>query len=257
MAGPLQNTLSVWHAIFLREMLQRLFGNRMNWAWLILEPAAHIVLFVTLWTAIRQRQMGGMDMASWLAVGMLAFFTFRRTGLMTLYSINCNKAFFAFRQVRPFDVAFIRACVEGYIMLFLSFFILGGAAFLGKDVFPHDVLLILAGFLGLWLFALGFGMVNSVVLRLIPETKQLLNFTMLPLYFISGVIIPPASIPLAYREYLAYNPLVHGIESIRMGFFPLYSTIPLNLGYLYLWALCSIVLGLVLYRIYEARLVAL
>ncbi len=257
MASPLKNTLSIWYALFLRETLERLFGIRMGWAWLIIEPTMHIFAITAMWTVIRQKQIGGVDIVGWVILGMLSFFMFRRTGIQGMHSIDCNKAFFAFRQIRPFDTVFVRCGVELYIMLFLSFFMVGGAAFLGREIFPEDIPLIFCAVFGLWTFALGFGMISSVIMRLIPETAHILSLIMMPLYFISGVIMPISSIPVQYREYLMLNPLIHGIESVRLGFYPHYHTIPVDLGYLYLWSLCSIVLGLVLYRVYESRLIAL
>ncbi len=257
MATPLQNTLATWHALFLRETLERLFSVRMGWAWLIIEPTLHIVAISVFWTIISKRQMGGIDTAVWVILGMLAFFLFRRTGVQAMHSIDCNRAFFAFRQVRPFDTVFIRACVEAYIMIFISIFILLGAAFLGREIFPHDILLIFGGTFGLWSLGLGYGMVSSVIMRLVPETTHLLGLFMMPLYFISGVILPISTLPYKFREYIMLNPIIHGIEAIRLGFAPYYNTIPIDLGYLYMWSLCSIVLGLVLYRIYETRLIAL
>ncbi len=257
MADPLQNTFSVWQAIFLREMLQRLFGVRMAWAWLMVEPTLHILIIGVIFMIMRQRHMGGMDVMVWLMTGMLTFFLFRRTAIQALHSIDCNKAFFAFRQVRPFDVTFIRSCVELYLMLGISVCILGVTAFLGGDVFPHNILLICTAVFGIWLLGLGYGMITSVFMRLVPESKHILHLLMLPLYFVSGVIVPLSGIPPSYREYLLYNPLIHGIESVRLGFFPHYHTVSIDLAYLYIWALCSIVLGLILYRVYENRLVAL
>ncbi len=257
MASPLQNTLSTWYALFLRETLQRLFGVRMGWAWLIVEPGMHMFIISFIWTVIRKGEMGGMDVAVWIITGMLAFFLFRRTATQAMHSIDCNRAFFAFRQVRPFDTVFIRSCVEAYIMTFVSLFILCIAAFIGRDVYPHNPLLIITALFGLWSFGLGYGMVTSVIMRLIPETSHLLSLIMMPLYFLSGVIMPIMSIPQPYRNYLLYNPIVHGLEAVRLGFFPYYNTISYNLPYLFMWSLSTIVLGMILYRIYETRLIAL
>ncbi len=257
MASPLQNTLSTWHALFLRETLERLFSVRMGWLWLLAEPAIHIIFISVMLSVIRQRQMGGMDVIAWVIIGLLAFFLFRRTATQTMHSIDCNRAFFAFRQVRPFDTVFVRALVELYVMIFVSLLIIGGAAFIGRDFFPHEPLLIMGAALGLWSIGLGYGMVTSVIMRLVPETKYLLAVLVRPLYFISGVIFPTITIPQPYRDYILYNPLLHGVEAMRLGFFPHYNVAEPDLGYLYVWSLCLVTLGLVLYRVYEPRLVEL
>jgi len=256
MANPFSTTVQVWQAIFLREALDRLFGMRAAWVWLLAEPGTHIGFISFLWGVLRKKNMGGADVVLWIMVGMLAFFLFRRTAVQTMHSIDCNQPFFAFRQVRPFDAAFVRAGVEAFVMtfLFLCLFIL--AAFTGRDPLPRDPLMVIAALSGLWLFGLGYGLVASVTMRLVPEMTHILQILMMPLYLLSGVIIPIISVPHPYRDWLLFNPLVHGIESARMGFFTMYHTAPeVSLGYLYLWALCSICLGLALYRVFETRLV--
>ena len=102
MNGPLTNTATVWQALFLREALDRFFGSRAAWSWLIIEPAMHIGFMSAVWGMMRRNSMGGIDVSMWIILGMLSFFLFRRTAVQTLHALDCNKAFFAFRQVRPF-----------------------------------------------------------------------------------------------------------------------------------------------------------
>ena len=255
-ANPFSATLRVWHAIFLRETLDRLFGMRAAWAWLAVEPITHIAFMSFVWTVLRRRSMGGVDVMLWIMVGMLSFFLFRRTAVQTMHSIDCNRAFFAFRQVRPFDVSFVRAGVEAFLMLFIALFVLFATVFLGRNPLPHDPLVVMAAVAGLWLLGLGYGLVGSVLMRLVPETSHILQIILMPMYLLSGVIMPVISIPRPYRDWLMLNPIAHGIEAARAGFFAGYQTASgVSLGYLYLWALCLVFLGMALYRAYETRLV--
>lgn len=255
MASPFTTTLHVWQALFLRETLDRLFGNRGAWAWLVVEPAMHMLFISFVWAVIRKRNMGGVSVVIWIIVGMLAFFLFRRTGVQTMHALDCNKAFFAFRQVRPFDVALVRASVEFFSMCLITAFILSCAALAGQDVIPTDSLKVLLAVAGLWLFGLGYGLVTSVCMRLVPDSGHIFQILMMPLYLVSGVIMPITIVPVPYRDWLLWNPLVHGIESVRLGFFTSYHTVNVDIGYLYAWALCSIALGMALYRALETRLV--
>lgn len=256
MNTPFSNTLSVWQALFLREALDRLFGMRAAWVWLLVEPAMHVGFMAVIWGALRRGTMGGADMFMWIMLGMLSFFLFRRSAVQAMHALDSNRAFFAFRQVRPFDAALVRAVVEAFIMFFIFAFMLIAAAFMGHDILPADPLLVLTALALLWAFGLGYGLVASVGMRLVPETSHLLQIMMMPLYIISGVIMPIFNIPLPYRDWLLWNPLVHGLEVVRMGFFANYHTVTgISLSYLCLWALGSIALGMVLYHVNETRLV--
>ncbi len=59
--SPLAITLSVWRAIFLREALDRLFDMRAAWLWLLMEPVLHISFVTFIWTVVRLRTIGGID----------------------------------------------------------------------------------------------------------------------------------------------------------------------------------------------------
>lgn len=255
MSNSFGNTLAVWQALFLREALDRFFGSRAAWAWLLVEPAMHIGFMSAVWGMMRRNSMGGINVSMWIILGMLSFFLFRRTAVQTLHALDCNKAFFAFRQVRPFDVALVRASVEAFSMVFISLFILGCAAMMGLDVLPDDPLKALLALSGLWLFGLGYGLVTSVCMRLVPDSGHVFQILMMPLYLISCVIMPLTFIPPPYRDWLLWNPLVHGLELVRLGFFSNYHTLDVSFSYLYAWATGSIALGLALYRGLETRLV--
>lgn len=254
--NPLAVTLAVWRAIFLREALDRLFDMRFAWFWLLAEPVLHIAFITFLMTVLRVRAIGNADVVVWIIVGMLAFFLFRRTAVQVTYAVDSNRPLFTYRQVKPFDPAIARAVLEAFLMAFIAGIILLAAGLLGHDTFPYDALLVMQALFGLWLFGIGYGLVASVLMALVPEMEHVLKIVMMPLYLISGVIWPLASIPLPYRDTLMINPIAHGLELARMGFFPYYHTVPgLSLPYLYAWGVVSIFLGLMLYRRFAIQMV--
>jgi len=253
---PLVITLSVWKALFLREALSRLFSGRATWFWLLAEPVFHVAYMLVIYTVIRVRKVGGIDTTVWLIVGMLAFLMFRRTGTQVENAISANRALFTYRQVKPVDTALVRAGLEGLMMIAVASILLAGAAFFGHSVVPTDPLAVLEAFFGLWLVGLGFGLVTSVTIELVPELGQVLNLVMRPLYILSGVIIPLSAVPLPYRGWLMWNPVAQGLEATRLGFGRYYQAVPeLSVAYIYQFALVSIFLGLALHRRFALRLV--
>lgn len=255
MSSPFANTLTVWNGLFLRECLDRFFGSRGAWGWLIFEPGLHIIIMGLLFSIFRTSSKGNTDTVLWLAVGMIAFFLFRRTAIQALHSVDCNKAFFAFRQVRPFDAALVRSSVEAFSMFFVAICLMSILAFFKGNVLPEDPLLLLGALCGLWLFGVGYGLITSVIQRLVPESSHILSLIMMPLYFGSFVIIPIEIVPPRYWHYILLNPIFHGIEISRDAFFSHYPVQPgTNLTYLYLWALALWVIGMGLYKIFDARL---
>lgn len=248
-------TLSVWRALFLREAVSRLAAGRMAWLWLLLEPMIHVLFLMIILTVVSVRTIGGVDTAVWLMVGMLAFFMFRRTGTQAMNAVSANQALFAYRQVKPVDTVLTRAVLEGFLTLLTAIILFCGVALFGLAVIPADPLAVLEAFLGLWLLGLGFGLMTSVASELVPELGRITGLLMTPLYFLSGVMFPVATVPEPYRDWLMFNPLVHGLEAARLGFAPYYQSAPeLSIAYLYGFALVFIFFGLALHVRFATRL---
>ena len=240
--------LSVWKALLLREATFRLFGTRAAWAWLLIEPLSHFAFLTFLFAVIRHRVVGGIDVAIWLILGLIGYFTFRRTANQMGAAIDANRALFTYRQVLPFDAIVVRGILEGLIMI-AAFIVVTLVMFLfGYDVVPHHPLVVLGGFFGLWLLGASLGLAVAVLSELVEEARQIVSMLMMPLYFISGVILPVSAVPPQYRDILMINPVLHGVESMRAGFSSYYHAPEgLDLSYLYLWSGLFLAIGLLLY----------
>jgi capsular polysaccharide transport system permease protein len=103
---------------------------------------------------------------------------------------------------------------------------------------------------------MGFGLMTSVAVELVPELGQVIKLVMRPMYVVSGVIFPISAVPQPYRDWFMLNPVAHGLEAVRLGFAPHYHAVPeLSIAYIYGFALVSIFLGLALHRRFALRLV--
>jgi capsular polysaccharide transport system permease protein len=246
---------SVWRALFLREALHRFFSTRSAWVWLFLEPVFHIGFLMFIFTAIRMRVVVGIDTAVWVMVGLLSFFMFRRSAMRAMTAVEANRGLFAYRQLMPVDAVLVRAALEGFLMLLVSFVLMAGGAIYGLQLVPLDPVLVLGAVFGLWVLGVGFALVTSVVTQLVPETGEVIGMLMIPLYFISGVIFPLSRVPQPYQDWLLLNPIAHGLEAARLGFAPHYQAISsLSIGYLYGFALALVFLGLALQLRYALRM---
>ncbi len=252
----LKLTSAIWKALFLREAGTRMFGSRMAWMWLIAEPLINVMWLVAIFTIIRVRHIGGIETSLWIAIGMLVFLTFRRTLTQVQNGISANKSLFAYRQVRPGDVALVRALVEGFLMFLISTAVFFVGAFLGWMAWPANAWGVLEAFFVVWLCALGLGLVFAVLVKLVPEAGRIIGFIMMPLMMISGVIFPLSAIQEPYLSLLLLNPLAHAIEAARIAFSPYYHSVSgVDLVFVYQSALILVFVGLVLLRRFNQRLV--
>jgi capsular polysaccharide transport system permease protein len=70
-------------------------------------------------------------------------------------------------------------------------------------------------------------------------------------------MFPVSVLPPAYQEWVLLNPLAHGIEILRAGFFPQYHAVTgASLGYVLSFAMATMCLGLALHIRFAPRLVA-
>lgn len=248
--------LAVWNALFLREASARMFGSRAAWVWLVVEPVANILWLILIFTVIRVRHIGGIETALWIASGMLVFMTFKRTITQVQNAVDSNSALFVYRQVRPADVAFVRAGCEGFSMLMISFTVFAVGGLMGWMALPDSAWQVFEGFILAWLCALGLGLCFGVLVKLIPEMDRVINFIMMPLMMISGVIFPLSLVQEPYLSWLMLNPLAHAIEATRLGFASYYHATPgLDLTYAYGCALVMLFFGMALFRRFNQRLV--
>jgi capsular polysaccharide transport system permease protein len=253
--SPWVITLSVWHALFLRETVGRMSATRYAWMGVFFEPVIHIGLIMILFSTIRVRVIGGIETATWIMAGLLVFFLFRRPAQRCIDAISSSRPLFAFRQVRPIDILLVRAAIEGFLMIVISALLLPAAGLFGVPVFPHDPLMVLGACFGMWLCGLGWGMTASVISELLPELGKVIGFFMHPLYFFSGVMFPLHHVPQPYRDWLLLNPLAHGVEAARLGFAPFYHAFPeTSLLYLHAWGIGLVFLGLALQTRYVLKL---
>ena len=257
--SPWQVTKAVWYAMFMRELVARTMADRMAWFWMIAEPLAMVALMVF----IRSLVMGGgmmlmnAEFIPWMIVGLLGFYLFRENLTRSLAAIDMNRMLFAYRQVKPVDTVLVRCYLEFVLKTFIFILFIVGGALLELPLIPELPIEAIFAWFSLWTLGLGLGLVFSVLSTLVNEIGILVRVTTLPLLLMSGVMIPATIVPQHLQPYFLMNPIVHGVETLRMSFFQHYVTIPgIDQSYLWYWALSSMLIGLILHKHFEPRLKA-
>ena len=248
---------TVWKALFLREAVARLSATRVAWLWILTEPVVQLVFLNVLFGFVLERVISGINGGLFITIGVLGFGLVRNTATRPKDAINANATLLTYRQVLPVDTVLVRAALEAVPFMVSALFLFTGLGLLGYQVFPHDFLQVMLAFVALWLAGIGLGLILSVASQLIPESGKVGGMLLGPLYFVSGIMYPPSAIPPVYQSWFLLNPFVHGIETVRTGFFPQYHTIPgVSMGYLLGFVMFTVCLGLALHVRFATRLVA-
>lgn len=238
--------------------MARVTADRIAWLWLLAEPIAHVLLMVWVRNLIgRVRIIPGADFIPWLVVGITCFILFRNQMNRGMEAINANRALFAYRQVHPVDTVLARSALEGIISTVVLLLLMIAFTLLEYDLLPQDPLAVMGVWSLIWLLGLGVGLICSVIVTAVPESGKFIRMVSFPLYFLSGVMIPVQYFPHEIREYLLYNPMLHGVELIRVSFFEGYRLMDgISSLYLLQWVVGALFLGLLLQVRFKARLMA-
>ncbi|KAA0019351.1 ABC transporter permease [Salinicola corii] len=244
--------------MFMREMVARTMADRMAWFWMIFEPMAVVAVMIAIRGVILGgRHIEGADFIPWILVGLMGFTLFRENLMRLMGAVDANAGLFTYRQVKPVDTVLVRSFLEFMLKSFVLLLLILLGNLMKIEIVPHRPLEALFDWLSLWMLGLGAGLLSSVAASLVPEIGNIIRLTSMPLMILSGVIFPLQYVPHEYQQYVLLNPIVHGLESMRLNFFPSYRSLDgIDLAYLWYWALTMMTLGLMLHLRFENRLKA-
>lgn len=252
-AWQIQKT--VFYALFIREAQTRFGRFRLGYFWAFIEPLSHIIILSLLFSIIRDRSaFFDVPFPVFFATGILSFFLFQKTVLNSLGSVRANQNLFGYRQVKPIDSIFVRAFLEIVVTLFcLIVLALVGSWIFDYQIIPAKpirffVVITLIAFLGL-----GVGVMVAVLAAISEEMGKFVPTIIRPLYFLSGIFYPLEAVPEKYHSYLLWNPMLHGVEQFRLSFIKGYPSESTSIYYLFICALASVFIGLVIYFINYER----
>ena len=236
-------------ALMLREARTRYGRTKAGYLWALIEPGIHITLFTLILSSRITIVPIGDSMVLFLATGFATFLGFRNVMSRTGGGYGSNEALLSFPIVRVMDVFLGRALLELATWMLVTILLLGGLVLVGVAPIPHDVLKMLEAILALFAIGFGAGIVIGIVSEFWPSLHSVMSVPTRLLYFTSGIFFLPDRLPPAFRDILAWNPVLHGITLFREGYYRGYESYMLDVGYLYSWAIGCVLVGLVVEKI--------
>ncbi|MGH1331725.1 MAG: ABC transporter permease [Paracoccaceae bacterium] len=237
--------LRVIFALVLREARVRHGRARIGYTWAIIEPVLLISILTFLFGLVGRGGTSSGDFALFFATGVLAFQTYRNTSTYISMAFDQNRPLFNYPMVKPMDAALARLVLDGsthaaVITLVLCFQIYA----LGAPP-PNNIPLMILALALMLSLAFGAGVSLAVLRRFMPSISNVYLVIMGPAFFVSCVFFSLSSVPTLYRDILAWNPLVHGVEGFRSGYYYGYQNADVDLFYLFTWVVVLNFFGLV------------
>jgi capsular polysaccharide transport system permease protein len=206
-------------ALALREALTRFGRHNVGFLWLFFEPMSFTLGITVVWGLLRFNHGGHISIASFALTGYSSIMLWRNPASRISHCISVNLALLYHRNVRPLDIVLSRVFLE-FASITTSFFSLMGLfVFFEICEPPADMLLLVAGWSLMGLFALGLSLIVAALTErteLFDRVWHTLTYLLFPF---SGAGTLLDWLPPGARKGLLYLPFSHGIEMIRHGYY--------------------------------------
>ena len=233
-------------AILLREVRTRFGRNRLGYLWALLGPLANVVILMLIFEVLGRLAPRGLDFALFLSTGIVPWFMFQNTVNRAMKAIEGNRGLLVYPRVKPLDLVIARSLLEvaTYAVIFVMLLALLAAR--GSEaVVPDRPLEAVAVFLAVALLSAGLGALAAAFQSILASTEQIVQLSIRPFYFLSGIFFSAEIVPEPYRSWLLYNPLLQANELMRAAFFRSYDGRYADPEYLLAWVVGAVFLGLV------------
>ncbi|WFE89340.1 ABC transporter permease [Roseibium porphyridii] len=249
----LKQQFAIISALIIREMTTR-YGNKFGgYMWAVLDPVLFIAILTIVFSAVAHIPPLGRSFMLFFATGYASFYIYRSTADQVANAVEANRALLNYPIVRPYDAIVSRVLLQAATLFVVNLLLFGVMSFF-VEIGPIRMGPILAASaIGLTLGA-GVGISNIVWFHLNSTYQHIWGVINRPAFMVSGVFFLPEAIPLPYRDVLMWNPLVHLVGLFRMGFYPTYRASYVDLPYVIGLAVFSVVFGLFLVWLFDARL---
>jgi capsular polysaccharide transport system permease protein len=249
------HTTSVF-VLFLREIRTRFGRYRLGYLWALLQPIFQLLVLLTLARLFAGDNSAGISHSTFFVGGIIPWYLFNKIGIQSLNAIRANAGLFNYRPVKPIDSIIARTLLEIIIYSTVYFLLIVYIWIVGDTIEINNIAFLIIVFLTVGWFSMGAGLIIMAVGNSFPESDKIVPILMRLFYIISGVFFSVENMPIEYRKYVLWNPLTHAFELNRNALYGRYESPDASFIYLLFCALVINVLGLMMYRAREKRMVS-
>lgn len=247
--------LRVHFALVIREMTTTYSRNTGGYAWAIIEPLGAIMVLSIVFAALVRTPSLGTSFVLFYATGYLPFQMYTQIQQSMAGGVSFNRALMQYPAVTPIDAVFARCVLNILTHGMVSVILLTSVVQILDLQINLDMRPILIAFGMAALLGAGIGSVNSVLFCFYPSWQRVWGIISRPLFLISGVFYLPEELPIAARNVLEWNPLMHIVAESRTGFYGAYHADFVSIPYVTGIGAGTLVVGLYLLRQNKSALI--
>jgi capsular polysaccharide transport system permease protein len=244
-------------ALMIREMKTRYGRSRMGYAMALITPALQKGLMVTIMVLYERKAPLGPSAVLFYWAGLSSYHMFGFTVSKCLISLKYAKKDRILPIVRPPDMLLARGILEGStntVVNIIGFTLI--YIFDTKMALPGAPIYVIESMALMLMLGLGVSFILAVFCVFFPTLMYLWRAVSVVLMLVSGTYKVADTLPPSIRDILWWNPVSHGIELFRLGFYPTYPDIFISVPYLTSCACGTLVVGLALERVMRRRIAA-
>lgn len=240
--------LRVIGALLMREIITRFGRHNVGFLWLFLEPMLFTTGAALVWSATQHLHGSRLQIIPFIVTGYSTLLLWRNCSFRGIKAIESNRSLLNHRNVKLMDIFAARMLLEvsGVTASFLAVMMVLFAT--GSIAAPHDVLVMLGG----WLLMAWFSVNLGVILGCLSERTDLVERLWHPVsYFllpVSGAFFMVSWLPGGWRGAIGLVPMVNATEMLRAGFFGPGTTTFFDAWYTTVFCACMSLVALLLVR---------
>lgn len=242
-------------ALIIREISTTYGRSSMGYLWAILEPVAGIMVLTAIFSVSFHAPPIGKEFALFYASGILPFMAYTSISQKISVSLRFSRPLLFYPGVLFIDAILARLLLNSVTQIIVIFLVLAFIfGFYAIDLavdFPVLALTLAMTFS----LAFGIGTLNCFLLSRYPIWERAWAILNRPLFIISCVFFMFDNVPMPYKDYLLWNPLVHIVGQMRAGIYTTYDASYVSPLYVFGISLTTLALGLLFLRRYYRDIV--
>jgi len=240
-------------ALIVREMTESYGRSPGGHLWSILQPVATIALLSLVFSLSFRAPTLGTNFQLFYATGVLPFQLYMQGGNKVASALGYSRHLMRFGRV-----TFLDPLIARFVLVAITHSVVFAVVLSGIYVFYDlrvsleipSILLAFGLAAGL---GLGIGTLNCALFAVSPAWRQIWLVLSAPMFILSSTLFTYESIPISFREYLWYNPLIHIVGLMRRGVYASYDAPYVSVAYVLGVSMVALFLGLAFLKRYHWR----
>lgn len=241
-------------ALILREMATTYGRSPMGYLWAVAEPVGGILLLTAIFSVGFASPPLGTNFPIFYATGIVPFLMYMSLSARIAGSIAYSRHFLAYPAVTFMDALIARIFLNSITQVLVAYIVFSGIYFTQETRTDPQVIGIMMSLLMAIAISVGVGTINCFLATAFPTWQLIWAILTRPMFLVSCIFFIFDNVPIPYRDWLWYNPLVHVIGQMRRSFYPSYAGDYVSFSYTFGVSLLLIVIGLALLARYHRDL---